>query len=345
MTFLSKFPAPLDNGVILAFAIGTLLWGLAALQIYPKGGKLQRQPTLRELPVLETDTTINKQVFSQRRSSVAGESITQDEISTQKEKTVHEKSEEKRKRVEELIITHLLFRNLDKQQKKEIIDAMFERDVEIGTEIIKQGDEGDFFYVVDSGEFEILVNGKKVASSSAGGSFGELALLYGQPRAATVRATAKSVVWCMDRATFRRIVVGATWNKRQRHQKFLKEVKLISSLTAEEVVKVADVLATISYKAGEVIVRQGEPGENFFIIEDGSVVVTKDTTEVGKLHKGEYFGEIALLTNGLRAATVTAITDVDCLVLDKNAFTRLLGPCVNILKRNMENYKLYENSL
>lgn len=298
---------------------------------------------MRELPVFQTDANFKK--MSQRRSSVAGESISQEELAEDKAKVFHQKTEEKRKRVEELTAKHLLFRNLDKQQRKEIIDAMFERNVEVGVEIIKQGDEGDYFYVVDSGKFEILVNGTKVAESSNGGSFGELALLYGQPRAATVRAVEASVVWCVDRATFRRIVVGATWNKRQRHQKFLKEVKIFSSLTSEEVVKIADVLGTISYKKGDVIINQGDAGDEFFLIEDGSVTVTKDNQTVGELTKGEYFGEIALLTNGKRAATVTASSDVECLVLDKNAFTRLLGPCVEILKRNMENYKLYENSL
>jgi len=51
------------------------------------------------------------------------------------------------------------------------------------------------------------------------------------------------------------------------------------------------------------------------------------------------------LTDGFRVATVIAETDVDCLVLDKNAFVRLLGPCVDILKRNMETYAQYQEHL
>jgi hypothetical protein len=51
--------------------------------------------------------------------------------------------------------------------------------------------------------------------------------------------------------------------------------------------------------------------------------------------------EIALLTDGVRAASVHAVTDVTCLVLDKASFTRLLGPCEDILKRNMANYNQY----
>ena len=55
------------------------------------------------------------------------------------------------------------------------------------------------------------------------------------------------------------------------------------------------------------------------------------------------FSEIALLTDGVRVASVYAVTDVTCLVLDKASFTRLLGPCEDILKRNMTNYNLYLN--
>jgi cAMP-dependent protein kinase regulator len=65
---------------------------------------------------------------------------------------------------------------------------MFEKRVTAGEVIIKQGDEGDNFYVVDEGVFEILINDKKVVEVTTGGSFGELALMYNTPRAATVKA-------------------------------------------------------------------------------------------------------------------------------------------------------------
>jgi len=67
--------------------------------------------------------------------------------------------------------------------------------------------------------------------------------------------------------------------------------------------------------------------------------------EVNRLHKGSYFGELALLTDKPRAATVTAVGDVECVCLDTKAFIRLLGPVTEILKRNAETYAKYATAI
>ena len=72
---------------------------------------------------------------------------------------------------------------------------MFEKKVVAGETIIQQGDEGDNFYVVDDGTFEVYINGNKVVEITAGGSFGELALMYNTPRAATVKAGTDGTLW------------------------------------------------------------------------------------------------------------------------------------------------------
>lgn len=100
----------------------------------------------------------------------------------------------------------------------------------------------------------------------------------------------------------------------------------------------------MEFKDGDIITNQGEAGDEFFIIEEGTAIVLQRRSsdapqeEVGRLGRSDYFGEIALLFNRPRAATVKAQGPLKCLKLDRACFERLLGPCADILKRNMENY-------
>ena len=63
--------------------------------------------------------------------------------------------------------------------------------------------------------------------------------------------------------------------------------------------------------------------------------------EVAKLGPSDYFGEIALLTDRPRAATVIAVSPLKCVKMDRERFNRVLGPCEDILRRNMEEYNAY----
>jgi cAMP-dependent protein kinase regulator len=101
-----------------------------------------------------------------------------------------------------------MFKSLDQAQLEVMVGAMTSVHVQSGDQVIRQGDAGDLFYVVDSGEFEVYVasagaSDTKVMDVMNGGSFGELALMYGSPRAATVRAVSDGRLWALDRTTFR----------------------------------------------------------------------------------------------------------------------------------------------
>jgi cAMP-dependent protein kinase regulator len=82
-------------------------------------------------------------------------------------------------------------------------------------------------------------------------------------------------------------------------------------------------LESVNFDDGTSVVRQGDPGDDFFIIVEGHAVVTKqdrtdgDPVEVGRLGPSDYFGEIALLLDQPRAATVTAIGVLKCVKLDR----------------------------
>ncbi|SGY21037.1 BQ5605_C016g08186 [Microbotryum silenes-dioicae] len=303
-----------------------------------------------------------------RRSSVSAESLNPDPAAPMP-KTVIPKSESQRQRIEASISNNLLFRNLDEDQHNDVLNAMKEVKVQDKTSVIVQGAVGDFFYVVEEGSFEAWVrsppthsyNGpgsstmaqgedKKVASYGPGGAFGELALMYNAPRAASVVATSDAVVWALDRVTFRSILMEHTSRKRKMYESFLAEVPILLSLNPKERAKIADALEEKVYEEGEPVVVEGEVGKNFYIIESGKAEVTKrrkspssgtfNDDVLGTLSKGDYFGELALLNSAPRAATVRAMAGQGRLrvaTLGEKAFTRLLGPVLDILQRKAEH--------
>jgi len=95
--------------------------------------------------------------------------------------------------------------------------------------VITQGDKGDYFYVIETGTFEVWKSAdytsvaKKVLTYEGKGSFGELALLYNAPRAATVRAASDGLLWAVDGETFRYIMISSRAKKRARFDDFLKK--------------------------------------------------------------------------------------------------------------------------
>ncbi|KAF8076240.1 cyclic nucleotide-binding-like protein [Lyophyllum atratum] len=317
-----------------------------------------------------------------RRTSVSAESIAVDS-STDEPLPVYPKTSDQIRRIKASIANNFIFRDLDEEQETGVLNAMRELNVERNEVVIRQGDVGEYFYVVESGLLHCYIRpdplpptwltdsqsstalnpehmfiqpgyhpefGKQVAECKPGRSFGELALMYGHPRAATVLSIEPSTLWSLDRITFRTIILKAAHRRRTMYEQFLSTVTLLSSLDAPERSKIADALVSKVYHDGEAVVRQGEMGDTFFFVEEGEAVVTKlqqseeghvQEITVGHLVKGDYFGELSLLRRAPRAATVSAVQRerpvaqprLKVAALDAPAFTRLLGPLREIMER------------
>lgn len=285
----------------------------------------------------------------QRRGAVSAEVYTEEDATTYVKKVVP-KDYKTMGALSKAIAKNVLFSHLDENERSDIFDAMFPLVHIAGETVIKQGDEGDNFYVIDQGTVDIYVNGEYVSSVGESGSFGELALIYGTPRAATVKAKSDVKLWGIDRDSYRRILMGSTLRKRKMYEEFLSKVPILENLDKWERLTVADAVQPVSFEDGEAIVRQGDAGEDFFIITEGQAVVwqrkadTEEQVEVGKLGPSDYFGEIALLLDRPRAATVVARGPLRCVRLDRGRFERVLGGCADILKRNIPNFNSYVSS-
>lgn len=260
------------------------------------------------------------------------------------EKVVHPKSPEERVHIATIVKDNILFKSLDEKQAEILLDAMFPMEFDADATIIKQGDDGDNFYILDTGVCDVYKDNVHVLTCTESMSFGELALMYNAPRAATVKAKEKSKVWALDRQTFKYVIMDTTVKKREQHKGFIVNVPILESLSEYERLTVADALKTETYSDGEVIINQGDDGNLFYIIESGTAACTKrinpsdPPSEMGILTCGAYFGEIALLTTRPRQATVTAKGTVKCLTLDRKTFKRVMGPLEDILKRNIDKY-------
>jgi cAMP-dependent protein kinase regulator len=181
----------------------------------------------------------------------------------------------------------------------------------------------------------------------AGDAFGELALLYNAPRAATIQCDTDCLLWCLDRETFNHIVKDSSRIKREKYEKFLAKVKILESMEPYERSVLSDAFVEESFKHGEMVIRQGEEGNKFYLVEEGELAATlvvhhgghEEAKEVMHYKPGDYFGEMALMKNEPRAANVIAKTDCKLVSLDRHSFKRLMGPLDGILRRNMEIYE------
>ncbi|KAI1850632.1 hypothetical protein JX266_003914 [Neoarthrinium moseri] len=287
-----------------------------------------------------------------RRTSVSAESLKPNADANDNWSPPHiPKTPDQLARLKKSIEGNFLFSHLDDEQSSQILGALVEKSIPAkDIKVISQGDAGDYFYVVEKGTFNVYVNaggavqpgadglGQHVGTINAGGSFGELALMYNAPRAATVvSAESGCTLWALDRVTFRRILMESTFARRRMYENFLEEVPLLSSLTAYERSKIADALETLKFPAGHTIIKQGDVGTSFFLLEDGEchAYLEKEGQrhQVKHYKKGDFFGELALLNDAPRAASVVSSTEVKVATLGKSAFARLLGPVEGIMRR------------
>jgi len=104
----------------------------------------------------------------------------------------------------------------------------------------------------------------------------------------------------------------------------LKRVPLFSGCSKVELRELAVVADELQLQGGAILTKEGSTGREFFVLVDGTVRITKAGRKLTELGAGDWFGEIALVTGGVRTATVTAATPVRVLVLSDRAFRHVV---------------------
>lgn len=261
---------------------------------------------------------------------------------------VHPKDDEIRKLLMSVISTNILFRSCTQDEHSAIVDAFESVVYAKDADVVKRGDLGDYFYVCDTGHLHVytLRDGKmeKVLGYHIGHgqSFGELALMYNNPRAATVVAHSETKLWRIHRNVYKEITIHFKHLRSQNMIQLIKTVvlhekKLGDVLRAEQLQQLAMSFDREVFADGETIIRQGAHGDHFYIIESGSVGVYKEDAngvdqKQGVVDAGKCFGELALLSQEVRAATCIAQGLTCCMSLGRDDFIALMGTvddCMN----------------
>ena len=112
------------------------------------------------------------------------------------------------------------------------------------------GDAGDYFYIVETGSFEVFIGKNKVRDITSGGSFGEHALLYDAPRGATIKAGTNGTLFALDRQTFKSTLSSNMDSKTQQISEALRSVPLLAKLTDSEITRLTDSVVVLNFKKG-----------------------------------------------------------------------------------------------
>jgi CRP-like cAMP-binding protein len=238
------------------------------------------------------------------------------------------------------------FRNLSPAKLFELFCAMEDVLVSAGTTIFRAGDESGPFYLIESGLVEIYRNDEKVATLTAGDSFGESALWSERiklKRSATTIAKTDARLLTISKKAFLEGVehpyIDADLKKVTRYRPFLAQMlaktPLFKSLTRNQIEDIATMIEEeCHFKKGSPIIHQGDRDASLFLIKEGSVRLERSdgkvVSEFMRLGPGDTFGEMSLLTRLPR--TATAIAQEDCIILElkRESFEKILNKYQNI---------------
>ncbi|XP_028082115.1 protein phosphatase 2C and cyclic nucleotide-binding/kinase domain-containing protein-like isoform X2 [Camellia sinensis] len=288
----------------------------------------------------------------------------------------HRKTWEEEAQIERALHDHFLFRKLTDSQRHVLLDCMQRVEVQPGEIVVQQGGEGDCFYVVGSGEFEVLATQEEkdgevprvlhLYTAERLSSFGELALMNNKPLQASVRAVTSGTLWALKREDFRGILTSEFSNLSS--LKLLRSVDLLSRLTILQLSHIAESLSEVSFSEGQIIADRDEAFLGLYIIKKGQVRITVDSEVINKPNtgslvadsskqdndtqnkkellvqkdEGSYFGEWTLISEHIGLVSAVAVGDVVCSVLTKEKFDSVVGP---LAKLSQDDHKSRDYSL
>ena len=223
------------------------------------------------------------------------------------------KTPQELERVAQMVKSNFMFQHLEPAKRDQMFQVMKLKEVKANDMIIVEGDKGDEMYIIDAGEFDVLkrddegVDMTVFTYTSTGAAFGELSLMYGKPRAASIRAKTDGKLWCLGRAAFRAVLMK---KNKEGLLNLYKSVPLFSELPIPRLQRLCEKCSIIEYKDEEVVASavlvDEEPLDwTIGVIVSGTISIQNVSSESGKSPRkssrdeGSYIaaGEIGLTIN------------------------------------------------
>lgn len=250
--------------------------------------------------------------------------------------TSRQKTKEDIANILRVLKNHCIFNNLDSDSQLAILDSVKHYAVGAKEIIFEEGQPGVCFFCVASGKLEVLSHGERTgAIITAGSGFGEIALIEDSVRTATIRTVEPCSLWGLDGKTFNSAIKKLSEMNYQENKRFMQTVPIFNSLTNSQKELMLYALVAQKWSCGYEIVKEGENGDLFYMIKEGTVACFENKVEKRRLGKGDYFGEQALLYNKPRTATIIAVTDVKVVSIGRETLSQVLGSSLDhILYRN-----------
>jgi CRP-like cAMP-binding protein len=227
-----------------------------------------------------------------------------------------------------------LFEDLPVDILNDIAGRVERRHFGAGSTVVRQGDPATAMYVVRSGILDVIeedADGSQrvVQTLSAGESFGVIGLVSGAPRNATVRTRRRAELFTIDKGTFDRLLTDHValpeFAPTLYELAALRALPPFANVPSEELLRLREHGSWLNVPPGTAVVEQGAVGDAFFAVGDGQFEVVVDGQRVGTCEPGGHFGELALLSDAPRAATVRSITPARVFRLDRAGFEQLVA--------------------
>lgn len=267
---------------------------------------------------------------------------------------IYEKSTNQIDFIYKILISNYLFSQLTPNNINSLISSMQSIEISKNQSIITNGEDGDIFYIIEVGEFNIYINNiQQNITLISGQCFGELALIYQSPRQATIIAKENSKVFSLDRQTFRNILTRNNYYFLNEKVNFLKRIQLFNGFTNEQYIKLANTMEMKTFQSNEIIIQKSTKANTFYMIQEGLIKIS-DSNESNSndsikknteqkfneyiLQYDQYFGEKILNdldeSNELNDFTAVAISKVNAFLIQKENLLNTLGPISNIIDMN-----------